>query len=156
MSLKMDRFTWAVVIVVLLLLVGAVATLSLTEGRGNPRAEDYLLADSPEATVHNAYVAMLNGDITRARQYYSTAILESEDSMFKNRFDSYYVRDRNQRLRILTVERQSEEAALVTIALDNYSTGGLFDGGSTWTQRQTLPLIREEDSWKIDSMVFFY
>jgi hypothetical protein len=156
MSLKMDRFTWAVVIVVVLLLVGAVITLSLTGGRGSQSAEDYLLADSPEAVVHNAYVAMLSGDVTRARQYYSTAILESEESMFKNRFDSFYVGDRNQRLRILTVERQSEESALVTIALDTYSTGGLFDGGSTWTQRQTLPLVREEGSWKIDSMVFFY
>jgi hypothetical protein len=156
MSLKMDRFTWAVVVLVVFLLVSAVATLSFTAERGRPSAEDYLPADSPEAVVHNAYVAMLNGDVTRARQYYSTAVLESEESMFKNRFDTFYMGDRNQRLRILTVERQSEESALVTIALDNYSTGGLFDGGSTWTQRQTLPLVREDGSWKIDSMVFFY
>jgi hypothetical protein len=156
MSLKMDRFTWAVVVLVVILLISAVATLSLTAERGRPSAEDYLAADSPEAVVHNAYVAMLNGDATRARQYYSTAVLESDESMFRNRFDTFYMGDRNQRLRILTVERQSEESALVTIALDNYSTGGLFDGGSTWTQRQTLPLVREDGSWKINSMVFFY
>jgi hypothetical protein len=156
MSLKMDRFTWAVVVLVVILLVSAVATLSFTAGRGSQSADDYLPTDSPEAVVHNAYVAMLSGDANRARQYYSTAVLESEESMFKNRFDTFYVGDRNQRLRILMVERQSEESALVTIALDTYSTGGLFDGGSTWTQRQTLPLVREDSSWKIDSMVFFY
>jgi hypothetical protein len=155
MPLKMDRFTWAVVIVVVLLLVGAVVTLSLTGGRGIENTESYLTEDSPEAVIHNAYVAVLNGDVTRARQYYSTRVLEDEDSMFKNRFESFYGGDLNRRLRILTVERQSEESALATIALDNYSVGGLFDSGS-WTQRQTLTLIREDGRWKIDSMIFFY
>lgn len=156
MSLKMDRFTWAVVVVVVLLLVGAVATLSLTGGQGNQSVEAYLPEDSPEAAVHNAYVATTRGDANTARQYYSTEVLESDEGMFRNRFDNFYPQNRNQRLRILSVERQGEDSALVTVAIDNYSAGGLFDSGSTWTQRQTIPLIREEGRWKIDSQVYFY
>ncbi|MBX3002256.1 MAG: hypothetical protein KF893_27270 [Caldilineaceae bacterium] len=156
MSLKMDRFTWAVVIVVVLLLVSAVATLSLSRDRASEGSAEYLTEDSPTAVVHNVYVAFRRGDVNTARQHYSSAVLESDDGMFKNRFDTFYPRDNNQRLRILSVEMQGEEAALVTIALDNYSTGGIFDSGSTWTQRQTISLIREDGSWKIDSQVYFY
>jgi hypothetical protein len=156
MSLKMDRFTWAVVIGVALLLVGAMTTLSLTGVRGDQRTEEYLTEDSPEAAVYNAYVATRRGDANTARQHYSTKVLASDDGMFGNRFDNFYPQQNNQRLRILSVERQDDESALVTIAIDNYSSGGIFDSGSTWTQRQTIPLIREEGRWKIDSQVYFY
>jgi hypothetical protein len=156
MSLKMDRFTWAVVIGVALLLVGAVVTLSLSGGRGNQGAEEYLTEDSPEAAVYNAYLAFQKGDRNTARQSYSTAVLEADDGLFRNQLGRIYMQERNQRLRILSVERQGDESALVTIAIDNYSGGGLFDSGSTWTQRQTIPLIREEGRWKIDSQVYFY
>src|SRR5690606_37840161 len=110
------------------------------------------------AAVHNAYVAFLKGDPVAARQYYSEAVLEEADrnGTFRNQFASYYRGDQNQLLRILTVEMQGDNAALVSIAIDRYSPGGLFDGGSTWTDRQTLSLVREDGQWKIDTMIFFY
>ncbi len=156
MPIKMDRFTWAVVGLVVLLLVGAVLTLSLANDTTAPSAADYLEEDSPSAAVYNAYVAFLNNDMSTARQYYSAGMLEEvdKDGTFKDRM--YYSRPENQRLRILNVEERGEDSALVSIAVDHYSGGGLFNSGSTWTDQQTVPVVREEDGWKIDSLIWFY
>lgn len=156
MPLKMDKFTWAVVGIVILLLVGAVITSILTGG-ADAAGTTYLDADSPEATVRNAYVAFLNNDPTAARQYYSSQVLENakQNGTFSH-FSTYTGANNNQRLRILDVEMRGEDEAAVTIAIDRYGSGGLFDGGSTWTERQVLPLVREDGEWKIDTLVFFY
>jgi hypothetical protein len=157
MSLKMDKFTWAIVVVVIVLLVSAVATIGFTGGEGWRSQEAYKDEDSPVAAVHNAYVAYLQGDPITGRQYYSKSVLEEDDrsDLFRTRYGGYYVGDRNQRLRILSVETPTEDTALIAIAIDRYTGGGLFDSGSTWTERQTLPLVREDGSWKINTLVFF-
>lgn len=158
MRLKMDKFTWAVVIVVVVLLVSAVVTLSLTGGGAQRSDVEYLPENSPAAAVHNAYVAFLKSDPETARQYYSAAVLEEADrtGTFRNQFGSYYRGNQNQRLRILAVEMRGDNAARVSIAIDRYSPGGLLDGGSIWTDRQTLSLVREDGQWKIDTLIFFY
>ena len=155
--MKIDKFTWVVIGVVLALLVGAIVTLSLAGGR-EPDTSTYLDEDSPAAAVHNAYMAFLQNDPTRARTYYSADVLADadEDDSFENRFSTYYGSTRNQRLRILDVEMREDGSALATVAIDRYTSGGLFDSGSTWTQRQTVPLVREDGQWKIDTLLLFY
>lgn len=155
--MKIDRFTWAVIGVVLVLLAGAVVTLSLAGGRQTDTPA-YLDEDSPTAAVQNAYIAFLHDDPIRARAYYSADVLADadEDGSFENRFSTYYVSTRNQRMRILDVEMREDGAALVTIAIDRYTGGGLFDSGSTWTERKTVPLVREDGQWKIDTLLLFY
>ena len=156
MPLRMDRFTWAVLAFVTLLLVGAMATLSLTNRSADTTTIDYVDEDSPSAAVYNAYVAYLNNDAPKARQYYSTKVLEEadKDSSFENSF--YYTGGQNQRMRVLSVEARGENDAVVSIAIDRYAGGGLFNSGSTWTERQSIPVVREEDGWKIDSLILFY
>jgi hypothetical protein len=153
----MDKFTWAVVAVVILLLVGAILTLSFT-GNRVADTQAYLDEDSPAATVHNAYVALLKNDPITARSFYSADVLAEadRDKVFENRFSGYYGPASSQRLRILEVEMRGDEAALVTIAIDRYNSGGPFGGGSTWTEHQTISLVREDGQWKIDTAVFFY
>lgn len=158
MPLKMDKFTWGVVLVVLLLLVGAVVTVNLTGGQGWGQ-EEYLDEDTPAAAVHNAYVAFLKQDLETARQYYTNRVLDEAQNqeMLANRFrDPYYPGNRNQRLRIIDTELQGDDRALVTIATDYYSSSGPFGGGSTWSNRRTLELVREDGRWKIDTIEFFF
>jgi hypothetical protein len=157
MSLKMDRFTWTILGAVIVLLVSAVATISFTGGDGWRSQEAYLTEDSPVSAVHNAYVAYLQGDPITARQYYARVVVEDDarKDIFNMRYGGYYVGDQNQRLRILDVEMLTENTALVSIAIDHYSSGGLFNGGSTWTQRHKLPLVYEDGNWKIATMIFF-
>lgn len=155
MPLKLDKFTWTIVLVVLLLLIGAVGTI-LVAGE-QPAELTYLNEDRPAAVVHDAYVAFLKSDAATARQYYSQRIVDEADknNTFENHF-SPYPDVRNQRLRVLEVEMQTQETALVEIAVDRYSAGGLFDSSSIWTDRYSLALIREEGQWKIDTQIFFY
>ncbi|MCB0115067.1 MAG: hypothetical protein R2873_01225 [Caldilineaceae bacterium] len=156
MPLKMDRFTWIVVGLVVLLLAAAVITLSISNRGAADATPNYLDEDSPSAAVYNAYVAFLNNDVTTARQYYSADVLAQaeENRTFEDRF--YYGRTQNQRLRILNVEERGDSEAIVSIAIDRYSGGGIFNSGSTWTDRQSIPVTREADGWKIDSLVLFY
>lgn len=157
MPLKIDKFTWAVVGVVVLLLVGAVLTSVLTGQHEGVSENEYVDEDTPEAAVRNAYVAFRNTDPTAARRYYSSSVLaDMEKNGTFNQFHNYSDSNAEQRLRILGVEMRGADEAAVTIAIDRYSGGGLFNSGSTWTERQTVPLIREEGAWKINTLLFFY
>ncbi len=157
MRIKLDKFTWAVVGVVIVLLVAAVLTSVLTGQTEGVSQTEYVDEDSPEAVVRNAYVAFRNNDSTAARQYYSSTVLaDMEKNGTFNQFHNYSDSNADQRLRILGVEMRGADEAAVTIAIDHYSGGGLFNSGSTWTDRQIAPLIREEGQWKINTMLFFY
>ncbi len=154
---KMDKFIWAVIIIVVLVLVAAVITVNLTGGAGWGEPT-YLDEDTPEAAVHNAFVAFMNQDFAKARQYYTDDALESDQSerAFLGEKDIYRPNDNNQRLRIRSVKYLDDGEAVVTIAIDHYSAGGLFGGGDTWSNERVLKVVREEDGWKIDTREFFY
>ena len=63
---------------------------------------------------------------------------------------------RRGRLRILDVDINEEgDKAYVSVAIDNYRQGGLFDSGTS-TYRRTVPLVREDGAWKIDTDDLFY
>lgn len=98
---KMDKFTWAIIIVVIVVLVAAVITVNLTGGEGWGEAS-YLDEDTPEAVVHNAFVAFMNQDFAKARQYYTTDISEDNKrgELFPGGRETYYLNDTNRRLRI--------------------------------------------------------
>ena len=154
---KLDKFTWTVIIIVVLVLVAAVVTVNLTggEGWGEP---SYLDEDTPEAVVHNAFVAFMNQDYAKARQYYTDDVLESDQSerAFLDEKDIYRPNDVNQRLRIKSVSTIDDGEAVVIIAIDHYSAGGPFGGGDTWSREMRLKVVREDDGWKIDTREFFY
>ena len=73
--MKLDKFTWAVIGVVVLLLVAAVVTVNVTGGIG-AQAQEYMAQDTPEAPVYNAFLALQRGDLTKAREQYSQAVLD--------------------------------------------------------------------------------
>ena len=75
---------------------------------------------------------------------------------FRERF-TYYDSGRSaRRLRILDVDINEEgDKAYVSVAIDNYRQGGLFDSGTS-TYRRTVPLVREDGAWKIDTDDLFY
>lgn len=48
------------------------------------------------------------------------------------------------------------QIAFVNIAVDTYSGGGLFESGATWTYQRSVEVIREDGTWKINTMEYFY
>jgi hypothetical protein len=156
--MKLDKFTWAVIGVVLLLLVAAVITVNMTGGAGVEERE-YLPLDTPEAPVYNAFLALQRGDITKAREQYSQGVL---DSFIKDGYDPFAGRSDStsvsQRLRIVKSEVSADDPdrAIVTCEVDTYNQGGLFGAGNTWSRELSLQVVREEDGWKINTPEYFW
>ncbi|HMN31247.1 MAG TPA: hypothetical protein PKE45_24055 [Caldilineaceae bacterium] len=159
MSLRIDRFTWIVIIVVLALLVAAVVTVS-RRGQAPAAPLEYRTADAPETPIYNAFIAMQRGDISTAREQYSKRIL---DELKRSNYDPFsgrgYVDQQNaRRLRIVDtqIDPNNPDNAVVTIVVDSYYPGGLFGGGNTSSQRRAIQVVREDGKWKIDTDEYFY
>lgn len=155
MALKFDRFTWGVLIAVALLLIAAVITANLRSAPAQDVPLTYLDEDSPQAVVYNAYVATRYGDATKLEDLYSASVLAEEEMRWmRNQMVSRS--DQQQRMRILRVEQLTENRALVTIAIDYYyQSGGLFNSGSSSTNRRDISVIREDGRWVIDTILYF-
>ncbi len=156
MGMKIDRFTLAIILGVLLLVIGAVITIVFSGGRAGQSAE-YLNEDTPEAVVHDAFLATVRNEPDVAMSHYSRDVLEDEDNVrFRERFNYYDSGRSSRRLRILDVDISEDgDEAYVTVAIDNFRQGGLFDSGTS-TYRRTVPLVREDGAWKIDTDDLFY
>ncbi|HXF61895.1 MAG TPA: hypothetical protein VNK95_09760 [Caldilineaceae bacterium] len=156
--MKLDKFTWTVIVVVLLLSVAAVITVSRTGGAGVAAAE-YVEGNEPETPVQNAFIAFQRGDRTRARAQYSQAVLaEIDEQMGYDPFSGRAASQTSSRLRITGVEldETDPDRALVSFVQDTYSRGGLFGAGNTWSREGTVEVIREDGQWKINAQEFFY
>lgn len=157
MKLRLDKFTIVVLTVVAVLLAVAVVTVNRGTGRG---AESYRTEDAAETPVVNAFLALQNGDIAMARQQYSKqALKESEgDKGYGPLHGEPYYGDTARRLRLLTtrVDPNDSARAYVTVALDTYSTGGLFNSGETWSTDRVIEVVHEDGAWKINTQEFFY
>jgi hypothetical protein len=160
-SVKIDKFTAAIVGVVLLLLVAAVVTVNLSDDDGSV-SESYLIDNEPGTPVHNAFIALQLGDLFMAREQYSARILDEEGpdyaySPLSGR-GGYGNSDASHRLRILSVEidDQNPDQALVTFVLDTYRRSGPFGTGSTWSDQRTVEVILEDGTWKLNTPEFFY
>lgn len=158
MGVRFDRFTWIAIGVVIVLVVAAIATVTLTDGRGWQGSSTFVDPQAPAAPVVNAFVALENGELYTARDQYSEDVL-SEIS--REDFDPFTGRggDRGaRRLRILEqeIDPENSDRALVTFVQDGYSRSGLFGSGNTWSRRAVVEVVREDGQWKINSQEFFY
>lgn len=157
MKLRLDKFTIAVLAVVGLLLAAAVVTVNRNAGGGET---SYRTDNTPETPVVNAFLALQDGDVARAREQYSADVLETVDSSSGYgplRGETYYGDD-SRRLRIIATRSDPNDAerAYVTLVIDNYSTGGPFNSGSTWSMERVVEVTQEEGTWKISTEEFFY
>ena len=109
MGLKIDRFTWGIILGVLLLIAGAIITVVATGGRGW-QSDDYLNEDTPGAVVHDAFLAFIRNEPDVAMSHYSKKVLDDDKNPpFRERF-SYYDSGRPaRRLRILDVDINEDE-----------------------------------------------
>lgn len=159
MSLKLDKFTWSVVAIVALLLIGAVITVNMTGGDGYGEVA-YLAENSPQAAVYNAFVANEKQDNQALDQYYTQSVLENYTKNNSNgrpySGPNNYVDPTPRRLRILETKMQGTDKADVTFSVDRYSSGGPFGSGNTWSNTQTVPVVMEEGVWKIDTELFWF
>lgn len=161
MQLRLDRFTIVVLVVVGALLAAAIFTISRTNNSGAPTA--YVTADAADTPVINAFLALQNGDIPKARAQYSAEVLARVDSTESGSYgplrgQPYGYSDTNRRARVLKVQIDDDDPAraYVTVAIDTYSSGGLFDSGSTWSSERVIEVVREEGVWKLNSEEYFY
>ncbi len=148
----MDRFTWMVILIVILLIAGAVVLVNVGGARFLGPGE-YLDQDSPTAAVHNLFVALLRQDSAKARAYLSARALEqiNKQGLPFPDLPGIYLGDRtNVRVRILEVEQVEPDKAEVTVAIDHFSSGGFLGEGEVWTQTETLTVVREDGVWKVD------
>ncbi|NJN81296.1 MAG: hypothetical protein HC802_02755, partial [Caldilineaceae bacterium] len=96
----------------------------------------------------------------QARAQYTERVLDQADvdtpygPLSSGRFQD----GQSRRLRIVSVEVDEDdpEIASVTFVTDNYSSGGLFGGRTTWSNRRVVQVVHTEDGWKIDAAEFFY
>ncbi|MCL4835018.1 MAG: hypothetical protein KJZ86_21430 [Caldilineaceae bacterium] len=152
----MDRFSWIVISAVGLLLVAAVGFATLGPSQGTTAEEVYLEQDTPEGVVHDAFIAFLRRDTERMKGYFSKRVQDTFDRDQRWPNLDYYPDTNSRRMRIESVDQPSENRATVTVAIDNYSPGGIFNQGNVWTNRQLLTLVKEESGWKIDSENFYF
>jgi hypothetical protein len=157
-QLRLDKFTVAVLVVVGLLLVAAVITVNRA---GSAPTQEYRSDDAPETPVVNAFLALQQGDLATARRQYSQAVLARADedkSYGPLSGQTYYMGDSSRRLRLIETRLDPDDSdrAYVTVAIDNYNTGGVFNSGSTWTNERVVEVVREEGAWKINIDEFFY
>lgn len=158
MKLRLDKFTLAVLAVVGVLLVAAVFTVN--RGSTPPEQQAYRTDDAPETPVVNAFLALQQGDLAKARQQYSEAVLdqvEKDPGYGPLRGQGYYS-EPSRRLRVTATRMDADnpDRAYVTAAVDNYSTGGLFNSGSTYTSERVVEVVREDGAWKINVEEYFY
>ena len=141
MSLKLDKFTWSVVVIVALLLIGAVITVNMTGGDGYGEVA-YLAENSPQAAVYNAFVANEKQDNQALDQYYTQSVLESYTKNNSNgrpySGPNNYVDPTPRRLRILETKMQGTDKADVTVP------AGTFPA---WEVRLESPDKRTTTAW---------
>jgi hypothetical protein len=161
MKLHFDKFTIGVLVVVGVLLAAAIFTISRTNNSGEPAT--YLTEDAPATPVVNAFLAYQDGDIPKARAQYSQEVLDRVDKTEAGgygplRGEYYGSADANRRLRVLKeqIDDTNPDRAYVTVAIDNYSTGGLFNRGDTWSSERVVEVVREDGAWKLNSEEYFY
>ena len=159
MKLRIDRFT-IIILAVVAVLIGA-AVFTINRNGGMEAQESYRTEDAPETPVFNAFLALKNGDLATARAQYSQKVLEeasSDTGYGPFRGETYGYGDTARRLRVtdVKVDPQDPDRAYVSAAIDTYSTGGIFNSGSTWTSERTVEVIREDGAWKINAPEYFY
>lgn len=159
MKPRIDRFTISILAVVAVLI--GIALFTVNRNGGMEAQESYRTEDAPETPVYNAFLALQNGDLATARAQYSDKVLEEasgETGYGPLRGESYGYDETARRLRVtaVKVDPQDPARAYVSVAIDTYSTGGIFNSGSTWTSERTVEVIREEGAWKINAQEYFY
>lgn len=157
-KIRIDRFTLAILAIVGLLIVAAVITVSQSS---NATPDAYRTEDAPETPIYNAFLALKQGDIAMARTQYSAQVLKeaaSDTGYGPLRGETFTYGDSARRLRVTGVRPDPQDAnrAYVTVAIDTYTTGGLFNSGDTWTSERTVEVIREDGVWKINAQEYFY
>jgi len=155
MGLKADRFTWIVIGIVALLLIAAIVSVNLAGSREQPA---YLEDDTPAAPVYNAFLALQEGNITKARSYYTARVLQETKDVpdFPPLESRQSMGARRLRITDVRVDESDPDRASVTFTLDIYRNAGPFGSGSTDSYERTVEVVREDGVWKLNAREFFY
>ena len=154
--MKLDKFTWIIIVIVAAILIAAVVSVNLTDTAGG--SPEYLTEDTPAAPIYNVFLALQQGNTAEARRYYAQAVLAEMDKQEGYSPLQSYSAYGTQRLRItnISTDEATPERAYVSFIIDNYTTGGLFGSGSSYSYERTVEVIREDGAWKINGSEYFY
>ncbi len=149
----MDRFTVGTIVLVVALVVAAVVVVNL--GSPPDRIPTYREENTPEAVVHDLVVATVQEDMDRLRELVTRETLE----WWAEQEELHPVPPlpqlplwgswENMRVRILRVEPVDPDKVQVTLAIDRFQSGGLFNT-DVWTETVVLTVVREDGRWKVD------
>lgn len=158
MRLKVDLFTWIVILLTAGLVIAAIVTVNMAENGATHRS-DYRSDDEPATPVYNALLAIQRGDATTARNQFTQSALDEMQKRgydpIQNSLSSYAGNSTSRRIRIISVSEDSPVVVYVTVVEDTYGDGGLF-GGSTWSNQRVVRVVRSDGQWKIDDSNFLY
>ena len=138
----MDRFTWGIVVGVLLLVGVGIGTAALVGSRETPPD-----LSTPSGTAIAFELAVERGDATTAWNLLAdSARAQTTLQLFTDRLS----RTPGQRSR-LSVEQENVdgETVLVRLARTFPSSGGLFSSGNSYVNRQTVRVARQRGEWRV-------
>ena len=143
--MKDDKFLIGIVAGIVVLVVVALAVVIMRA----PQNEEYLDSDSPEAVVHNYFLAIQRKDYEKAYSYLA------DDLQSKPNLDEFIrVVDNNARNQETSLSigetRLGDAHTQVDVVLTTYRQGGIFDSNS-YTSRETafLRATNGGNTWKL-------
>lgn len=149
--MKQDKFLIGILVgIVLLVVVAVVVVLSRTPG-----SEEYRTDNSPEAVVHNYFLAVQRKDFEKAHGYLSDDLKNKPDlDQFIIDMNNTFGRQESS-LKIGEVFT-GDQHTQVTVSLTSYSGGNIFESGRYTTEDVALLRADAAGNWKLIQFPYPY
>ena len=141
--MKQDRFLFAILAVVLLLVIAALVVFFLRQD-----ALEYGPEDTPEGVVRNYLIAIHREDFERAYGYLQETPEKPDYQEFRQSFLGNRLRANNVSAKINETEISGDEA-IVAITITHGGTDP-FEG--TWNNTASALLVLQANQWKLIKM----
>ncbi len=148
---RMERFTWVLLTIMAGFLVAALfSAFFMQETAQGLSADSYLTDNSPEAVIHNAYIAYRLGDSDRLEAMYTPEAWKELEEEIRNdyNFGNYGGLDHVLGVRMKQVAIDADSATVQITRYQSYQDGFL-GMRSVDSQEVEVDLVREANAWKL-------
>ena len=145
--MKQDRFLTGILIGIAVLVVVALAVFFIRKD-----TQTYVSEDTPEGTVHNYVVAVLNKEYEKAYGYLADLDNKPTYEQFRDAFLKGMVNPNGAAVDIggseITGDTASVEVTMINNPSDPFSTG--------YRDFQRAVLLKQNGAWKLSSMPYYF